>query len=162
MFWTWWLDFKIEFFEGNHIQYSISKIMNIQYSKLDISFRRRQYTQNSKSKVLKRTCYAAHIGAEWWTSNSRSSCKQCVIFILKIFVWKSDFNIFCQIICTMSTLGLKTIFARQKKQRFCFSPVWIWWVSWVRALFLTFPHEKTTFQWSKVVSEAIFLYWKQL
>ena len=27
---------------------------------------------------------------------------------------------------------------------------------WVRALFLTFPHEKTTFQWSKVVSEAIF------
>ena len=26
----------------------------------------------------------------------------------------------------------------------------------VRALFLTFPHEKNTFQWSKVVSEAIF------
>ena len=27
---------------------------------------------------------------------------------------------------------------------------------WVRALFLTFPHEKNTLQWSKVVSEAIF------
>ena len=26
----------------------------------------------------------------------------------------------------------------------------------VRALFLTFPHDKNTFQWSKVVSEAIF------
>ena len=26
----------------------------------------------------------------------------------------------------------------------------------VRALFLTFPHEKNTFQWLKVVSEAIF------
>ena len=25
----------------------------------------------------------------------------------------------------------------------------------VRVLFLTYPHEKTTFQWSKVVSEAI-------
>ena len=25
-----------------------------------------------------------------------------------------------------------------------------------KGIFLTFPHEKTTFQWSKVVSEAIF------
>ena len=25
-----------------------------------------------------------------------------------------------------------------------------------KSIFLTFPHDKTTFQWSKVVSEAIF------
>ena len=27
---------------------------------------------------------------------------------------------------------------------------------WEKGIFLTFPHEKTTFRWSKVVSEAIF------
>ena len=42
-----------------------------------------------------------------------------------------------------------------------------WWVGWLwRAgcisqdtylLYLTFPHDKTTFQWAKVVSEAILL-----
>ena len=38
----------------------------------------------------------------------------------------------------------------------CKSYNWEQGTSKVRAIFLTFPYEKNTFQWSKVVSEAIF------
>ena len=38
----------------------------------------------------------------------------------------------------------------------CKSKNWVISSFWEKVIFLTFPHEKTTFQWPKVVSEAIF------
>ena len=75
-------------FECNHIQYLILKIINIQYSKSEISFRGQRY---SIFKIWifiesKRTCYAARIGVEWWTSSSQSSCNGMCTFYWKDIV----------------------------------------------------------------------------
>ena len=92
--------------------------------------------RSARSSSFLLLCRGGHMDHEQWTCNaSREKILSMVIFF--IFVHKNVYRIRFQEIKIRSLGDFE------------------FWV--LRALFLTFPHEKTTFQWSKVVSEAIFL-----